>query len=96
MDCEGPQLEAVERAHSQMDTLIEDSLTLAREGEGVTETKAVDKLPSVRATPVRVRSRTDPGSNHHHHMSPVCPTIQIRIPPQSLGDNSQQTTGHRR
>lgn len=41
-DCESPHLEAVERAHDRMNALIEDLLTLAREGEAITETKAVD------------------------------------------------------
>ncbi|MCL9812260.1 PAS domain S-box protein [Natranaeroarchaeum aerophilus] len=41
-DCESPDLEAVEQAHDRMDSLIEDLLTLAREGDGATNTKAVD------------------------------------------------------
>jgi signal transduction histidine kinase len=41
-DCESPHLEAIERAHSRMDVLIEDLLTLARDGETVTDTEAVN------------------------------------------------------
>jgi len=41
-ECENPHLEAVERAHGRMETLIEDLLTLAREGETATETDDVD------------------------------------------------------
>jgi PAS domain S-box-containing protein len=41
-DCESPHLAAVERAHGRMETLIEDLLTLAREGESATDTNAVD------------------------------------------------------
>ncbi|WP_172861786.1 PAS domain S-box protein [Halopenitus persicus] len=37
-----PHLAAVERAHGRMEALIEDLLTLAREGEAVAETDAVD------------------------------------------------------
>lgn len=40
-DCESPHLEAVERAHNRMEVLIEDLLTLAREGETVTDANAV-------------------------------------------------------
>ena len=41
-DCESPHLEGVEQAHDRMNTLIEDLLTLARQGKTVTETEAVD------------------------------------------------------
>ncbi|WP_311174177.1 histidine kinase N-terminal 7TM domain-containing protein [Halobellus ordinarius] len=41
-DCESPHLETVERAHDRMRVLIEDLLTLAREGEAVTETEAIN------------------------------------------------------
>jgi len=41
-DCESPHLAAVARAHERMETLIEDLLTLAREGESATETKPVE------------------------------------------------------
>jgi PAS domain S-box-containing protein len=41
-ECENRHLEAVERAHGRMEALIEDLLTLAREGDAVTETEAVD------------------------------------------------------
>lgn len=39
--CESEHLDAVERAHNRMQTLIEDLLSLAREGEPVTETEPV-------------------------------------------------------
>ncbi|PSP82972.1 hybrid sensor histidine kinase/response regulator [Halobacteriales archaeon QS_1_68_17] len=39
---ESDRLDAVERAHRRMEDLIEDMLTLAREGESVTETEPVD------------------------------------------------------
>ncbi|MEF8771405.1 PAS domain S-box protein [Halodesulfurarchaeum sp.] len=39
--CESEHLDAVERAHSRMQTLIEDLLSLAREDEPVTETEPV-------------------------------------------------------
>ena len=45
-DCESPHLEAVERAHNRMDVLIGDLLTLAREGETVTDREEID-LPTV-------------------------------------------------
>lgn len=35
-------LDAIEHSHERMETLIDDALTLAREGEAVTETEAVD------------------------------------------------------
>ena len=38
----GEHLAAVERAHDRMDALIDDLLTLAREGEAVTEVEPVD------------------------------------------------------
>ena len=41
-DCESPHLEAIEQAHSRMNVLIGDLLTLARDGETVTETEAVN------------------------------------------------------
>ena len=41
-NCESPHLEAVERAHNRMKVLIEDLLTLARHGETVTETDAIN------------------------------------------------------
>jgi PAS domain S-box-containing protein len=41
-DCESPHLERVERAHGRMEALIEDLLTLAQEGEAVTDTEAVN------------------------------------------------------
>ena len=41
-ECQSPHLEAVEQAHGRMETLIEDLLTLAREGEAATETDDVD------------------------------------------------------
>jgi PAS domain S-box-containing protein len=41
-DCESEHLDAVERAHERMDTLIEELLALAREGEAVTEVEPVD------------------------------------------------------
>lgn len=40
-ECESEHLEHVERAHERMRTLIEDLLTLAREGETVTDFEAV-------------------------------------------------------
>jgi PAS domain S-box-containing protein len=47
-ECENRHLEAVERAHDRMETLIEDLLTLAREGDAVTDTDAVDVETVVR------------------------------------------------
>ncbi len=41
-DCDSDHLEAVENAHERMETLIEDILTLAREGEGMPDTRVVD------------------------------------------------------
>jgi PAS domain S-box-containing protein len=41
-DCESPHLEGVERAHDRMEVLIEELLTLAREGESTTEANAVN------------------------------------------------------
>ncbi|MFT4946994.1 MAG: PAS domain S-box-containing protein, partial [Natronomonas sp.] len=41
-DCESPHLEPAERALSRMNTLIEDLLTLAREGDEVGDTEPVD------------------------------------------------------
>ncbi|GAB6880014.1 PAS domain S-box protein [Halorubrum gandharaense] len=41
-DCESQHLDSVERAHGRMESLIEDLLTLAREGESAVETNAVD------------------------------------------------------
>jgi PAS domain S-box-containing protein len=41
-DCESPYIEDVERAHERMDSLIEDLLTLAREGESATDRKPVE------------------------------------------------------
>ncbi|MDY6817470.1 MAG: PAS domain S-box protein [Halobacteriales archaeon] len=41
-ECESDRLAAVERAHDRMERLIEDLLTLAREGETVTEMTTVD------------------------------------------------------
>ena len=46
MECDSEHLEHVERAHERMRTLIEDLLTLAREGETVTEFEAV-ALPAL-------------------------------------------------
>ncbi|SEH65214.1 PAS domain S-box-containing protein [Halopenitus malekzadehii] len=48
-DCESPHLEAVQRAHDRMEALIEDLLTLARQGEAVAETDAVDLAAVVEA-----------------------------------------------
>ncbi|MUW15454.1 PAS domain S-box protein [Halorubrum sp. CBA1125] len=41
-ECESDHLEAVERAHHRMETLIEHLLTLAREGDLVSDTAVVD------------------------------------------------------
>jgi len=41
-DCETEQIAPIERALDRMDTLIEDILTLAREGDRVSELEAVD------------------------------------------------------
>jgi len=41
-ECESDHVEAIERSHRRMETLIEDLLTLAREGEQVTDTAVVD------------------------------------------------------
>jgi PAS domain S-box-containing protein len=47
-DCESPHLESIERAHDRMRALIEELLTLAREGEAVTETETVNLATVVR------------------------------------------------
>ena len=41
-ECDSVHLEAAERAHDRMDTLIEDLLALAREGEAVTDFESVE------------------------------------------------------
>ena len=41
-ECESDHIAAVERAHERMETLIDDLLTLAREGGQVSETEAID------------------------------------------------------
>ena len=41
-ECDSDHLEAVERAHDRMTALIDDLLTLAREGKPVTDAEAVD------------------------------------------------------
>jgi PAS domain S-box-containing protein len=41
-ECDSPHIEKVAGAHERMETLIEDLLTLAREGETVAEVKPVD------------------------------------------------------
>lgn len=41
-ECESSHIDDVERAHERMDTLIEDLLTLAHEGESATDTKPVE------------------------------------------------------
>ncbi|MFA9517546.1 PAS domain S-box protein [Halopenitus sp. H-Gu1] len=41
-DCDSPHLDAVKNAHERMSTLIEDLLTLAREGEEVSTVTSVD------------------------------------------------------
>jgi len=41
-DCESEHLDAITRAHERMGTLINDLLTLARQGEQVTDTEAID------------------------------------------------------
>ena len=41
-DCESHHLEDVARAHERMETLVEELLTLAREGESASERKPVD------------------------------------------------------
>ena len=46
MECDSEQLEHVERAHERMRTLIDDLLTLAREGEAVTGVEPV-ALPAL-------------------------------------------------
>jgi PAS domain S-box-containing protein len=48
-DCENEQLDAIERALDRMDALIEDLLTLAREGEQVQEQEPVDIAETVRS-----------------------------------------------
>jgi len=40
-ECDSENLDAAARAHERMDTLIADLLTLAREGERVSETESV-------------------------------------------------------
>lgn len=42
LDCDSPHLEKIEDAHDRMAKLIEDLLTLAREGKQVCETESVD------------------------------------------------------
>ncbi|PHQ38177.1 hypothetical protein DJ69_12995 [Halorubrum persicum] len=44
-DCDSPHLDAVARAHERMDTLIEDLLTLSREGREVRDVEVVE-LPA--------------------------------------------------
>ncbi len=46
-DCDSDHLDDVARAHERMETLIDDLLTLAREGEGVEDTEPVDLGPLV-------------------------------------------------
>jgi len=46
-ECESEHLAAVERAHERMDTLITDLLTLARDGETVTDHESVALPPLV-------------------------------------------------
>jgi signal transduction histidine kinase len=41
-DCESDHLDAIERAHDRMETLVEDVLALAREGGAVTDVELVD------------------------------------------------------
>lgn len=41
-ECESEHLEEIEKAHTRMDALIEDLLTLAREGDEVTEYTRID------------------------------------------------------
>ena len=41
-DCDTPHLDIAARAHERMETLIDDLLTLAREGERVNETRPVE------------------------------------------------------
>ena len=48
-DADSEHLEAAARAHERMDTLIGDLLTLAREGERVSETRPVDLASVVEA-----------------------------------------------
>ncbi|MFC6794983.1 GAF domain-containing protein [Halobaculum halobium] len=47
-DCESEHFDAVERAHSRMEALIEDLLALAREGEAATDLTPVDLTSTVR------------------------------------------------
>jgi PAS domain S-box-containing protein len=47
-ECESDHIEAVERAHDRMATLIEDLLTLAREGDEPSDTEPIDLGESVR------------------------------------------------
>ncbi|MFB6300422.1 MAG: PAS domain S-box protein [Halobacteriales archaeon] len=46
-DCDSEHLDAIERAYNRMDTLIDDLLTLAREGDTVTDTSPVDLVAIV-------------------------------------------------
>ena len=41
-DCESPHIEDVKRAHGRMEALIEDLLTLARQGESATDRRPVE------------------------------------------------------
>ena len=46
--CDSPHLDAIAQAHERMETLINDLLTLAREGESVDETEPVDLASAVK------------------------------------------------
>ena len=48
--CESEHLDAIEDAHKRMESLIEDLLTLAREGKPVTESESVDLETVVEAS----------------------------------------------
>jgi len=65
-ECESERLDAVERAHERMNALIDDLLTLAREGDEVGSLEAVDLAActercwrNVDTTGARIELRTD-------------------------------------
>ena len=55
-ECDSDHFEPIERAHSRMDTLIEEILTLAREGETVTDRELVDIASVANASWSNVRT----------------------------------------
>jgi PAS domain S-box-containing protein len=48
-ECDSDRLDALQRAHDRMETLVEDLLTLARQGEAVSDTEPVNLAETVEA-----------------------------------------------